>query len=129
MVFVSHTRSGMSVYLDGLDYNYIAAYHLLPKVCHAPYSLVRMNLCMIVVVYINSYLATFFVLFFESIQEYYADLQFAREYLRDKTDGVVLIHLSHLSPSSRVYDTGMDLHPSTAVQKASILFYICVHFD
>jgi hypothetical protein len=89
-----------------------------------------MNLCTPLVVYTNSYLATF--VFFEFIQEHGADLQFslnAREYLRDKTDGVVSIHLSHLSPSSRGYDTGMDSHPSAAVQKAGILFYICVHFD
>jgi hypothetical protein len=72
-------------------------------------------------------------MFFESVQEHYADLQFslnAREYLRDKTDGVVSIHLSHLSPSSRGYDTGMDSHPSTAVQKASILFPLaCILID
>jgi len=46
----------------------------------------------------------------------------AREHLRNKSDGVVSIHLSHLSPRSGTYNTGSDLQPSTAVQKARIPF-------
>src|ERR1700733_3415185 len=57
-------------------------------------------------------------MFCENFHQYYSDRQFslnAREYLRDKTDGVVSIHLSHVSPSSRGYNTGIDSQPS-AVQ-------------
>jgi hypothetical protein len=53
--------------------------------------------------YLNSYLATVN----------------AREHLRNKSDGAVSIHLSHLSPRSGTYNTGSDLQPSTAVQKQS----------
>jgi hypothetical protein len=60
------------------------------------------------------------------VQEHYSDSLFSlnkREYFRDKSDdGVVSIHLSHLSPSLHGYDTGTDSQPLSDVQKASVSF-------